>query len=90
MLIAYALTLLACMVLYSTCKHQLLINKPLATQLWRKIGWGLNVAALTLATYTSHFNNALLAWLALNMLVFGLMPFVLLVVKPQLRKMRHE
>jgi len=73
---AIVLTLLGCTVVYLTAKHQSWRAKPLSPQPWRWGGWGLNGLALMINISATSINGGIFAWLVLNMLCFGLLPFV--------------
>lgn len=68
------LNVFGCSLIYMTCRHQKWLSRPLVKMPWRYIGWLLNLLAL--AGYFMLFSipAALLTWVTLQMVVYGLLP----------------
>lgn len=69
-------TLLACLLFYLTNKQQKLFASSLPKRPWRLLAYG--VAFVSLIGWLSLFtlSAAIFIWLALLMLLMGLMPFI--------------
>ena len=82
--LAFVLTLAGCCLLYLSHRHQGWLRQPLPAVPARTGGGLLLLLALLCAHFCFHPLTALFAWLAMQMLVFGLLPFF------SLLRPRHE
>ncbi|WP_133179347.1 hypothetical protein [Shewanella decolorationis] len=72
-------TLVACLLFYLTNKQQKLLASSLPKQPWRLLAYGMTVASLIgwLSLFT--LGAAIFIWIALLMLLSGLVPFISLI-----------
>ncbi|PWF63160.1 hypothetical protein CBX96_11735 [Shewanella sp. BC20] len=72
-------TLTACLLCYLTNKQQKRLARPLPKRPWRLLAYGLALASLIgwLSLFT--FSAAIFLWIALLMLLSGLVPFMSLI-----------
>nr|WP_211164597.1 hypothetical protein [Shewanella sp. DNRA4] len=78
-LISVLATLLACLLFYLTNKQQKLLASSLPKRPWRLLAYGMAVASLIgwLSLFT--LGAAIFIWIALLMLLSGLVPFISLI-----------
>lgn len=73
-------SVLACLLLYLSNKQQAVLAQALPKRPWRSLAYGLSLGCLLgwLSLFT--FSSAIFTWLALFMLLIGLVPFLSLIV----------
>lgn len=74
------LILAACALLYLSHRHQGWLAQPLPSKPWRALGALLLLAALACAFLCFSALTAVLVWLTMPMLVFGILPFFSLLI----------
>lgn len=73
-------SVLACLCLYLSNKQQNVLAKALPKRYWRSLGYGLALGCLAGCLYLFTLSAAIFTWLALLMLLTGLVPFLSLMI----------
>lgn len=73
-------TVLACLCLYLSNKQQNVLAKALPKRPWRSLAYGLSLGCLLGWLYIFTLSAAIFTWLALLMLLTGLVPFLSLII----------
>lgn len=73
-------TVLACLCLYLSNKQQNVLAKALPKRPWRSLAYGLFLGCLFGSLYIFTLSAAIFTWLALLMLLTGLVPFLSLII----------
>ncbi|MCU4675219.1 hypothetical protein N7931_06190 [Catenovulum sp. 2E275] len=72
----FALLLLSCCLFYGSHKNQLWFKQPLPQTPWRLVGLLFQIIALTGELMFYSASSAIFGWLALNMLILSVLPFI--------------
>ncbi|PCJ31612.1 MAG: hypothetical protein COA90_05485 [Gammaproteobacteria bacterium] len=69
-------------ILYCSHTNQALLAKPLSAH-WQKLGWLLSLITFVLGLNLWATNTSIFIYLACAMLIFGLLPFLPLLIKKE-------